>query len=196
MLKTSFFIFIFLGLFSGSITAQSGYTNYGVIINNDTIPKIILPTYYVVSPKEFKSKRQLIRYTRLLRYVKAVYPYARLAGQKLQQYDSLLRAAPTEHARKKLMRKAEKELRTEYEGRLVKLTFTEGRILVKLIDRETTHSSYQLLKELRGSVNAILWQGIGRIFGYNLKVKYDPLGKDYQIEQIVRLIEAGAIKVN
>jgi len=193
MRRTSFFIWTFLVFASISSIAQKGYVNNGIVLDNDTISNIKLPTYYVVSPRKFKTKKESIRYTRLVRYVKEVYPYAKLAAVKLQEYDSLLRAAPSDRARHKLMKQVEKEIRDEYEGKLVKLTITQGKILVKLIDRETTHSSYDLLKELRGSVNAVLWQGVGRIFGYNLKVKYDPQGEDYQIEQIVRLIEMGAI---
>ena len=173
--------------------AQMGYTNLGVVIDNDTISSIKLKTYYVVGQKKFKNKRQQIRYTRKVRYVKKVYPYAKLAGEKLDSYDSLLRVAPTEKARKKIMKQAEKEIRAEYEGKLRKFTIGQGKILVKLIDRETNHSSYNLLKELRGSVSAVLWQGVGRLFGYNLKVKYDPKGEDKDIEQIIQLIEMGAI---
>jgi len=176
-----------------SISAQTGFTNYGVVIDNDTISSIKLRTCYVIGHKKFKNKRQKIRYTRKVRYVKKVYPYAKLAGEKLDSYDSLLRAAPNEKVRKKLMKQAEKEIRAEYEGKLRKFTIGQGKILVKLIDRETNHSSYNLLKELRGSVSAVLWQGVGRLFGYNLKIKYDPLGEDKDIEQIVQLIEMGAI---
>jgi hypothetical protein len=193
MLRTSFFIWTILILINVAAFGQHGYVNNGIVLEKDTISNIKLPTYYVVSPRKFKTKKQEIKYTRLVRYVKTVYPYAKLAGEKLQKYDSILRATPNERERRKIMKKAEEELRNEYEGKLVKLTITQGKILVKLIDRETNHSSYNLLKELRGGVNAVLWQGIGRIFGYNLKVKYDPKGEDYQIEQIVQLIEMGAI---
>lgn len=184
------FSLLMLGI---SSFAQMGYTNLGVVIDNDTISSIKLKTYYVVGQKKFKNKRQQIRYTRKVRYVKKVYPYAKLAGEKLDGYDSLLRAAPTDKARKKIMKQAEKEIRAEYEGKLRKFTIGQGKILVKLIDRETNHSSYNLLKELRGSVSAVLWQGVGRLFGYNLKVKYDPKGEDKDIEQIVQLIDMGAI---
>lgn len=193
MSKTSFFIWTILIFVSVGSFAQQIYVNNGIILDNDTISNIKLPTYYVVSPRKFKTKKESIRYTRLVRYVKEVYPYAKLASVKLQDYDSILRAAPSDRARHLLMKQVEKEIRNEYEGKLIKLTITQGKILVKLIDRETNHSSYDLLKELRGSVNAVLWQGVGRIFGYNLKIKYDPKGEDYQIEQIVRLIELGAI---
>ena len=192
MLKISFIISFFI-LFATPISAQFGQLGYGVIVDGDTIPNITLSPVYIVTPKKFKTKSQQIRYTRLVRYVKKVYPYAKLAGQKLQKYDSLLRTAPNERAKKKMMKLAEKEIRAEYEGKLRKFTIGQGKILVKLIYRETNNTSYELLKELRGSLSAVLWQGVGRLFGYNLKVKYEPYGADYQIEQIVRLINIGAI---
>ncbi len=170
-----------------------GYVNPGVVVDNDTISSIKLSTHYVVSQKKFKNNYQKRRYTRLIRYVKKVYPYAKLAGEKLDGYDSLLRATPNERDRKRIMKQAEKEIRAEYEGKLRKFTIGQGKILVKLIDRETNHSSYNLLKELRGSVSAVLWQGLGRLFGYNLKIKYDPSGEDKDIEQIIQLIDIGAI---
>ncbi len=180
-------------LFSISTSAQMGYVNPGVVVDNDTISSIKLSTHYVVSQKKFKNNYQKRRYTRLIRYVKKVYPYAKLAGEKLDGYDSLLRATPNERDRKRIMKQAEKEIRAEYEGKLRKFTIGQGKILVKLIDRETNHSSYNLLKELRGSVSAVLWQGLGRLFGYNLKIKYDPSGEDKDIEQIIQLIDIGAI---
>lgn len=173
--------------------AQIRHLTHAVLVDNDTIPDIVLPTYYVVGYVKNRTKSQQRKYNRLVRYVKKVYPYAKLAGQKLQVYDTLLRAAPNEKAKKKLMKQAEDEIRAEYEGKLRKFTINQGKILVKLIDRETSQSSYHLLKELRGSVSAVLWQGVGRIFGYNLKIKYDPEGEDKDIETIVQLIDKGII---
>ena len=179
--------------FSFSVEAQNTNIHNAAINDGDTTIKMSLPAYYVVDYPSTMTKKQRRRHTRLVRYVKKVYPYAKLAGKKLQEYDSLLRNAKSEKEKRKLMKQAEKEIRAEYEGKLRKFTITQGKILVKLIDRETNHTSYELLKELRGSVNAVLWQGVGRIFGYNLKVRYDPLGKDKKIEEIVQLIEMGAI---
>lgn len=163
------------------------------IFENDTVPVIYLKPVYIVELKKFESKKEERKYTRLVRYVKKVYPYAKLASKKLQEYDTLLQAAKNDHERSKLMKKAEKELRKEYEGKLRRFTFSQGKILIKLIDRETSYSSYELLKQLRSGLYASIWQGVGKLFDYDLKVKYDPKGADRQIEQIVQLIEAGAI---
>jgi len=189
------FTLILLFLISGSITlnAQNEHIHRAEIFENDTLAVYILPTAYIVSYKVFTSLKERRDYERLVRYVKKVYPYAKLAGNKLNKYDAILKAAKNDAERKKLMKKAEKELRDEYEGTLRNFTFSQGKILIKLIDRESAHTSYDLLQQLRSGFYASIWQGVGYIFGYNLKVHYDPKGEDQQIEQIVELIEAGVI---
>jgi len=122
-----------------------------------------------------------------------VYPYAKLAGVKLQEYDSVLQAAQTKRERRKVMKQVEDEFRSEYEGQLRDLTIGQGKILVKLLYRETNNSAYGLLKDLKGGFSATLWQGVGRLFGYNLKIDYEPNGRDRQIEMIVQMIERGII---
>ena len=86
-----------------------------------------------------------------------------------------------------------KKLQSEFEGELKKLTIKQGIILVKLIDRETGNTSYELVKQLRGSFSAFLWQSLARLFGSNLKLEYDPYGEDKLIEEIVVMIEQGVI---
>ncbi|HKK10421.1 MAG TPA: DUF4294 domain-containing protein [Bacteroidales bacterium] len=130
---------------------------------------------------------------RLIRNVKKAYPYARLASIKLHAYNEKLKAANTDRERRRLMRKAEKELKEQYGDDLKKLTFTQGHILLKLIDRETGETSYELVEELRGKFTAFFWQSFARIFGFNMKRDYDPDGEDKRIEQIVLLIENGQL---
>jgi len=130
---------------------------------------------------------------KLIYNVKKVYPYARLASLKLWEYEDKLRKADSDRERRKLMKQAEKELEREFGDELKKLNFTQGRILLKLIDRETGDTSYELLQDLRGKFAAFFWQSLARIFGYNLKSDYDPDGKDKEIEEIVTLIEQGKI---
>ena len=91
------------------------------------------------------------------------------------------------------MTKAEKELVGQFEKDIKNLTFTQGHILLKLIDRETGNSSYQLIKDMRGNLSASLWQSLARVFSTDLKAKYDPDGDDKQVEEIVLLIERGEI---
>lgn len=162
-----------------------------VIIEGDTFFVQTLAPYILLSPKVFKSKREQTQYTRLALNVKRVYPYARLAGIKLKEYNDLLLEAPNEKARKEIMKQAEADLEAQFGNELKKLTFTQGVILLKLIDRETGQTGYDLVSELRGTFRAFFWQGIGRLFGYNLKVKYDPKGADKDIEDIVLRIMYG-----
>lgn len=111
----------------------------------------------------------------------------------LQDFDDTLRTIESKVKRKKYIKKVEKQLMAEFEGELKKLTIKQGIILIKLIDRETGNTSYDLVKELRGSFSAFLWQSLARLFGSNLKLQYDPNGRDAMIEEIVQLIENGQI---
>ena len=165
----------------------------GTILNGDTIPQIDLKEVEVITLRIPPTRRGRRKLTRLIKNVKKVYPYAKLAGIKLRQYDYLLQQAETEHDRKKLMKRAEKEINQEYGSSLKNLTFSQGKILIKLIDRETGETSFNLVQELRGNFTAFFYQTFARIWGYNLKVRYDPLGEDRQIEAVVRLIELGQL---
>lgn len=164
-----------------------------VIVDDDTIITYTLPDVYVFEPIKFKNPRQKRQYTRLVYNVKRVYPYAKLAGAKFRFYEDTLARIKDERAQKAMMKKVEDEIMAEFGDELKKLTFTQGTILIKLIDRETGNTSYDILKDFRGRLIATLWQTLGRLFGYDLKERYDPRGKDWQIEYIVKQIEAGAI---
>jgi hypothetical protein len=89
------------------------------------------------------------------------------------------------------MKVAEKELKAQFEDQLKDLTMNQGRILLKLIDRETGNTSYQLVKDFRGGFQAFMWQGVARLFGNNMKAEYDPEGEDVMIERAIKLVEAG-----
>ncbi|MBP7850067.1 MAG: DUF4294 domain-containing protein [Lentimicrobiaceae bacterium] len=164
-----------------------------VVVDGDTMPMLELSQVNVFAPIIFKSKRDEIRFNRLMRNVKKVYPYAKLAGEKLNEYEGQLLAARSDTERKRLMRQAEDELKVQYGDELKNLTFSQGKILLKLVDRETGHSTFSLVQELRGRIMAFFWQSFARVFGYDLKVKYDPKGADKDIENIVLMIEAGVI---
>ena len=170
---------------------QGGWIVPAVIRDGDTIPFYRLREVEIVSKHIFKSKREEERYRRLVHNVRRVYPYAKLAGETYRYYDSILAAEPNEHRRSRMMRQAERDIKAQFEKELRNLTVTQGRILVLLLDRETSHSAFNLVKDLRNAFQAYLWQGVGRLFGYNLRIKYDPHGAHADIESIVRLIERG-----
>lgn len=163
------------------------------VVEGDTLPYIELRPFTLVAPRYFTSRAEALRYQRLVYNVQKVYPYARLAGNKLHEYNDELAQMKSDAQRRRAIRHIEREIREEFESDLMRLTRTQGMILIKLIDRETSHTSYDLLRDFRGMVSAVFWQSLGRIFGYNLKTNYDPHGEDYLIEEIVLLIEAGLL---
>ncbi|MCF8378368.1 MAG: DUF4294 domain-containing protein [Bacteroidales bacterium] len=163
------------------------------IVDGDTIITINLPEYVVNRRMPRKLKALANRNSRLVYNVKKAYPYAKLAGIKLNEYEEILKNAKNDAERRRIMKLAEDELREEFEDDLKKLTFKQGAILIKLVDRETGNSSYVLVQELRGKFMAFFWQTFARLFGYNLKEQYDPEGEDREIEEIVVLIEKGEL---
>lgn len=174
---------------------QSDMYRYS-IINGDTIPIVDLPACVVgkySKPPKFKNRRKRRQYLRLERKVKKVYPYAQLAASKLKEYESELATLQTAKERRKVMKKVEKALKDEYGEEMKNLTVSQGKILLKLIDRQTGKTSYELVKEMRGSFSVAMWQGLALLFGQNLKSTYDASGNDKWIEFIVKRIELGAI---
>jgi hypothetical protein len=162
-----------------------------MVVDGDTLPYYQLREFEVISKQIFKSKREEERYRRLVYNVRKVYPYAKMAGERYRYYDHILAQEKNERKKAQLMKQAEKDIKRQFEKELRNLTITQGKILVKLLDRETSHSAFVLVKDLRNSFQAYLYQGVGRLFGYNLKTKYAPNGADRDIEIIVRRIESG-----
>lgn len=171
------------------------YTRY-VVVSGDTVPIFDLPivtvgTGSLAKAPTFKNKREQQKYTRLVRYVKKVYPYAKLASQKLNECEASIQNDP--NSRKKAMRNAERALRKRYGSAMKKLTVTQGKLLLLLIDRETGFTTFELVKELRGGFNASMYQGLAVLFGHNLKMNYDAKGEHWMIEDIVKRVEKGLI---
>lgn len=164
-----------------------------VIVDGDTLYVTSLQEVYIFPEPEFDSWWAERRYRRLVRNLKKVYPYAVLAGDMLEELNDELKEIDSERKRKEYIKKMEDELLAQYEDELKSLTISQGRLLIKLIDRETGDTSYELVKELRGSFSAFFWQALARLFGSNLKAEYDPDGEDQLIEQIVVRIEKGVI---
>ncbi len=147
----------------------------------------------LVSPRKFNSRHDVHQYWRLARKVKKVYPFAQRAAALLQEYDAFYQATDDPKERRKYVKEVEKRLFDEYGPQLKKLSLSEGRILIKLIDRETKRTSYELIRDLKGGLTAFFWQGVAKIFGNNLKAEYDPVTEDRMIEQIIFYIEMGVI---
>jgi len=160
----------------------------------DTVFYQKLPDIVVRAPRKFKNQAEERQYWKLVYNVKRTYPYAKMAGQKLHALNEQYLQISSEKERKEYSQKVENELKAEFEGELRKLTVTQGRILMRLVDRETGNTTFEILKEFRGSASAIFWQAIARIWGSNLKTQYNPSsGEDKTIEQIIAQIEEGSI---
>lgn len=183
-------------LLAPAAMAQSGESTVRVVVEGtDTMPVYHLAPVKVEAVLSGKAKRNIARTDRLTKYVQKVYPYAQITAKLLDQYDHDLANIPKENDRELYLKLAEVELKAEFEQELKEMTMTQGRILVKLIDRETGHTSYELVKQLRGSFQAWMWQGIAKLFGQDLKGEYDPEGDDKLVEAIVRRIENGELAV-
>lgn len=190
-MKKSVIIFfvIFFGI--SDLCAQSGpgyWHKEWLVENGDSIQRIhILPVYVFSRPVDLR------RYRRLVDAVKKVYPVAKLAKSKMADMEAELSRLPTKKAQKVYIKGIYKEIKDEYTPVLKKMTRTQGKVLLKLIDRETEYTAYEVLKEFRGGFVAGFWQGMSRIFGQNLKSEYDKEGEDRMIEQIVIYYEAGLL---
>lgn len=173
---------------------QVGFkVSYIITDSGDTLPVVNLTSFTVTEKRTFASKREERKWSRLKRDVAKVYPYSKLAGKKLKHYNDLM-VGKSEREQKRLMEKAEDEIKAEFEDDVRDMTLNQGRILIKLIDRETGNTSYTLVKDLRGSFQAFFWQSLARIFKTNLKESYNPAAnaEDKMIEDIIQSIEDGS----
>lgn len=188
-----FITLFFLGSQAGVRAQGGGITMIAEIIDGDTVPVKYLPYFNVSSERTFRSAAEKQRWSRLRYNVKKVYPLAKLAGELLEKYSGEIEGVETEKERKKYFKLIEQELKAQYWDEVENMNTTQGRILIKLIDRQTGETSYEIVQEFRGSITAFFWQGVSRMFGQDLKTRYDPYGEDKDIEYIVQLIEAGVI---
>ena len=190
-------ILFLIGLHLNMVVAQQFKPRivcYAVVLNNDTIPMIRLKEVRIVSSRNLLTPEEIRRNKKLIRNAKIVLPYAKMAKNKLHDLNNRM-LNMSERERKEFMKTAEKEIEQEYAEKLKKLTFSQGNLLIKLVDRETGSSSYALVKELRGSFRAFFYQAFAKVFGYDLKAEYDPVNykKDNLIERVVRAIELNQI---
>ena len=183
-----------------SLSAQSqiqsektlGYRVPVCLYDDEYIADLRLPTLYVFKPKVFKTRRQRRRYNRLIRDVRKTLPIAREINSIIIETYEFMMTLP-KNQRKAHMKKVEKDLKKQYTPRMKKLTFRQGKLLIKLVYRETNSSSYQLVKAFLGPLRAGFYQMFASIFGASLKKEYDPKGKDREIEKIVLMLDSGQI---
>ena len=144
-------------------------------------------------PLNFKNNKQRQQYTRLVRNVKKTLPIAKEVNRAIIETYEFLQTLPDEKARQKHLNAVEKSVKEQYTPRMKKLTFAQGKLLIKLINRETDSSSFELVKAFLGPFKAGFYQAFAAIFGASLKKEYHPEGEDAMVEQIVLLVESGQI---
>lgn len=171
----------------------SGYVMGYTVENGDTIYiDRIQPAYALNKPVYDLKKKEWRKFYKLIYNFKKTYPYALQAKKAAQQVDSIV-AAEHMNGREQdeYVKEFEKKLFKEFEKPLRNLTVTQGRLLMKLVDREMGLTTFYVIKNYRGRFKAFMWQGVARLFGSNLKTPYDRFGKDKKVEELVKMWEAG-----
>ncbi|RUT78454.1 DUF4294 domain-containing protein [Ancylomarina longa] len=166
------------------------------IVYPDSMLHVKLDEVKIKRYKRRKRKyyRNTRKYWRTVRNIRLVYPYAEAANTTIIDLNKQLEKLHSKRDRRKLIRKEYNGLMKEYKKPLMKLKISQGRLLMKLIDRETGNSSYYHLKELKGSFIAFFWQSVAVMFGSSLKEEYDPLGKDWMVEEILDRMKRGELR--
>lgn len=164
-----------------------------VVMRSDTSAHYYLKPIDIFPDKKDMPPKQLRQYTLLEYKVKKVYPIAKMAAIKLAEYNKVYSSFKTERERREYVKAVEKELFAEYEEEFKRMKVSEGRILIKLLDRETGSSSYEIIKEFKGGFPAFFWQSVAKLFGHDLKAQYNPQTEDRWIEYIVMEIDLGLI---
>ncbi|MGB4774783.1 MAG: DUF4294 domain-containing protein [Daejeonella sp.] len=155
------------------------------MIDDELMPWLPVPEVIITSTRIFRTPEEKAKFNRLRYNVLKVMPYAKFARNRYAQLQRDLALVGNKKDKKKLVKAFETEIKTMFTKEIKDLTINQGGILLKLIDRETGNTSYALLKEMKGSLTAFLYQSVARVFGNNLKSKYDPQ-EDRDIEAILQ----------
>lgn len=174
-------------------TEIKGYKVPAIIYNGDTIPHITLRLIYVYPELKFKNKRQERYYYKLVRDVKKTLPLAKEVRNAVIETYEYLETLPDEEAKQKHIKAVEKGLKKQYTPRMKKLTFSQGKLLIKLVDRECNQSSFQLVRAFMGPFKAGFYQTFAALFGASLKKEYHPDDEDKMIERVATLVENGQL---
>lgn len=179
-----------------SLKAQNGTGIYDTIrvdacieANGDTIPCSWLDPAYVSAKLTGKWKKKYAEWTRLRNAVYVTYPYAIEASKVMNQINAELVGVKDKNKRKAIIKSREKELKSKFADKLTQLSVYQGKVLMKLIYRQTGNNCYEIIEEYKGSFGAAFWQTIALVFGSNLRQNYDPAGKDEVMEIIVKDVE-------
>lgn len=156
--------------------------------NGEVVPWFPIEEVVVYARRTFSSPTERQKYLRLKRNVIRVLPYAIYAQKRYEQLDRDLAIANSRREEKRLIKDCEREIKEKITSEVKNLSVSQGKILIKLIERQTGNTSYDLVRDMKGNVSAFLFQGFAKIFGHDLKSTYDPK-EDYEIENIIREYE-------
>ncbi|MDR1454591.1 MAG: DUF4294 domain-containing protein [Tannerella sp.] len=160
---------------------------------NDTVAVIQLPTVIVFPELKFRNEKERRQYSKLVRDVKKTLPYAKMVYVTLIETYEYIQTLPDDKAREAHLKRMEKDLFREYKPELKKLTLSQGKLLIKLIDRECNQTGYNLVSAYLGRFRAGFWNLFAGMLGASLKSEYDPAGKDALTERVVLLVEHGQL---
>lgn len=194
-LRTKLLILIWLAAGIQAISAANAHLDSLMlqVRDGDTLFLAYLHDVYVYPKMKFKNKRQERFYWRTVRDVKKTLPYAKMISKEMAQADQELAKIPDKKERKKYWKKKEKELFKKYEKDFRNMTASQGQMLMKLMDRESDRTSYELIKQYRGKASADFWQFVAKLFKNDLKEEYDGNDKDRIVERVINLVEAGQL---
>lgn len=163
------------------------------LLDGDSIQYVELNDIYVFPQPVFKSEKQRRSYNRLVANVKKVLPIAKEVNSIIIETYEYLQTLPDKRARDEHMKLVEKDIKARYTPRMKKLTYQQGKLLIKLVYRECNSSSYQLVRAFLGPIRAGFYQAFAALFGASLMKKYDPEGVDRLTERVVLQVEAGQL---
>jgi hypothetical protein len=180
---------------STSVKAQTGVNDtmqvYAFVVDGDTIPGGRMLDVWLKTKMHAKWKKYWAEWTRLRNAVYVTYPYAKAAGNIMNEINAKLVGVTDKKQRKAIIREREKELKKQFTDKLTNLSIYQGKVLMKLINRQTGNNCYEIISEYKGSFTAGFYQTIAVVFGTNLKQAYDTNNNqtDHDIELIVREVE-------
>ena len=180
------------GLPSARNKTYHGYY-YFLDEKGDTTLMLVINNVTVFPPERFKNKEREQFYWRMVRDVRKGLPYAKLISATVIETYEYMETLPNKKAKDKHIKEVEKGLKKQYTARLKKLTFRQGKLLIKLVDRECNQSSYELVKAFMGPFKAGFYQAFASLFGASLKKEYDPDNDDKLVERVIELVENGQL---
>ena len=194
-------ILIMASLCGFSATAQNSETSTfqpmvkvgKALADGDSIQYVELQNIYVYPTTTFKNEKQRQQYNRLVYNVKKVLPIAKECNQIIRETYEYLQTLPDKKARDEHLKLVEADIKKTYTPRMKKLTYSQGKLLIKLVDRECRTTSYGLIQAILGPVKAGFYQAFAWLYGASLKKHYEPEGEDRAVERIVQLVEAGQL---